>query len=154
MQGFPVIPVLRELFPFRMISDTRIRVSICKFAKGSHPVRADWLGPPWSSAGKPGFAWSGWISIVVTATRPVPCSHFGISRQTFYRWQRRYDPFDLSRWNIARIVLIANATANGEKNLQHRPPPSVPRLPNPAAVPAANLIPTKGMKSVTNLQDE
>ena len=24
------------------------------------------------------------------------CRHFGISRQTFYRWQRRYDPFDLS----------------------------------------------------------
>lgn len=23
------------------------------------------------------------------------CRHFGISRQTFYRWQRRYDPFDL-----------------------------------------------------------
>jgi putative transposase len=24
------------------------------------------------------------------------CRHFGISRQTFYRWQRRYDRFDLS----------------------------------------------------------
>ena len=23
------------------------------------------------------------------------CRHFGISRQTFYRWQRRYDPLDL-----------------------------------------------------------
>jgi putative transposase len=23
------------------------------------------------------------------------CRHFGISRQTFYRWQRRYDPYDL-----------------------------------------------------------
>jgi len=22
--------------------------------------------------------------------------HFGISRQTFYRWQRRYDPYDLN----------------------------------------------------------
>jgi transposase InsO family protein len=43
------------------------------------------------------------------------CSHFGISRQTFYRWQRRYDPFDLSTWNLARIVPIANATVNGEK---------------------------------------
>ena len=29
-----------------------------------------------------------------------------------------------------------------------------PRLPNPAAVPAANLIPSKGMKSVANLLDE
>jgi transposase len=24
------------------------------------------------------------------------CRHFGISRQTFYRWQGRYDPLDLS----------------------------------------------------------
>src|SRR5258708_8793755 len=24
------------------------------------------------------------------------CRHFGISRQTFYRWQRRYDPLDLT----------------------------------------------------------
>lgn len=24
------------------------------------------------------------------------CRHFGIARQTFYRWKRRYDPFDLS----------------------------------------------------------
>jgi putative transposase len=27
----------------------------------------------------------------------LTCRHFGISRQTFYRWQRRYDPMDLSR---------------------------------------------------------
>ncbi len=26
----------------------------------------------------------------------LTCRHFGISRQTFYRWQRRYDPQDLS----------------------------------------------------------
>ena len=24
------------------------------------------------------------------------CRHFGIARQTFYRWQRRYDPLDLT----------------------------------------------------------
>ena len=24
------------------------------------------------------------------------CRHFGISRQTFYRWQQRYDPYDLT----------------------------------------------------------
>ena len=24
------------------------------------------------------------------------CRHFGIRRQTFYRWQRRYDPYDLT----------------------------------------------------------
>ena len=32
------------------------------------------------------------------------CRHFGISRQTFYRWQRRYDALDLSSWNRAAIV--------------------------------------------------
>ena len=26
----------------------------------------------------------------------LTCRHFGISRQTFYRWQRRYDAFDLT----------------------------------------------------------
>ena len=26
----------------------------------------------------------------------LTCRHFGISRQTFYRWQRRYDPYDLT----------------------------------------------------------
>jgi putative transposase len=29
------------------------------------------------------------------------CRHFGISRQTFYRWQRRYDPFDLTTLEAA-----------------------------------------------------
>ena len=48
---------------------------------------------------------------------------------------------------------IANSTPLG-KDLQYRPPPSGPRLPNPAAVPAATRTPSKGMKSVTNLLDE
>jgi len=26
----------------------------------------------------------------------LTCRHFGISRQTFYRWQKRYDPYNLS----------------------------------------------------------
>jgi len=29
------------------------------------------------------------------------CRHFGISRQTFYRWQRRYDPYDLTSLEAA-----------------------------------------------------
>jgi putative transposase len=29
------------------------------------------------------------------------CRHFGISRQTFYRWLRRYDPFDLTTLEAA-----------------------------------------------------
>jgi putative transposase len=31
-----------------------------------------------------------------TQNAALTCRHFGISRQTFYRWQRRYDPLDLS----------------------------------------------------------
>ena len=27
----------------------------------------------------------------------LTCRYFGISRQTFYRWKRRYDPDDLKR---------------------------------------------------------
>jgi hypothetical protein len=26
----------------------------------------------------------------------LTCRHFGISRQAFYRWQRRYDPLDVT----------------------------------------------------------
>ena len=40
------------------------------------------------------------------------------------------------------------------KDLQHRAPSPVARLLNPAAVPAAGFISTKGMKSVTDLLDE
>src|SRR3981189_2304146 len=31
-----------------------------------------------------------------TGNVALTCRHFGISRQTFYRWQRRYDPLDLT----------------------------------------------------------
>jgi len=26
----------------------------------------------------------------------LTCRHFGIARQTFYRWRQRYDPYDLT----------------------------------------------------------
>jgi putative transposase len=31
-----------------------------------------------------------------TENAALTCRHFGISRQTFYRWRRRYDPMDLT----------------------------------------------------------
>jgi transposase-like protein len=34
------------------------------------------------------------------------CRHFGISRQTFYRWQRRYDPFDLTSLEAGSSVCV------------------------------------------------
>ena len=43
-----------DIVPFRMIGDTRIEVPIRKFTTEKHAVRAYWLEPAWSSAGKPG----------------------------------------------------------------------------------------------------
>ncbi len=40
------------------------------------------------------------------------------------------------------------------EKIYNRPPSSGARLPNSAAIPAPELIPTKGMKSVTQLLDE
>ena len=39
-----------------------------------------------------------WFDYYETHGRKVAltCRYFGISRQTFYRWQPRYDPLDLS----------------------------------------------------------
>ncbi len=39
-----------------------------------------------------------WMDFYRTHGRNITfsCRHFGISRQTFYRWKRRYDPHDLS----------------------------------------------------------
>jgi hypothetical protein len=50
-----------DVVPFRMIGDTRIEVPIRKCTTEKHTVRADWLEPAWSSAGKPGrvrLAWT------------------------------------------------------------------------------------------------
>lgn len=39
----------------------------------------------------------GWMDFYrETGNAALTCRHFGISRQTFYRWQRRYDPMDLT----------------------------------------------------------
>ena len=46
--------------------------------RGSRPLGADGLSSP----------------LCQNAART--CRHFGISRQTFYRWQRRYDPQNLA----------------------------------------------------------
>ena len=39
-----------------------------------------------------------WIDFYLSDRRnaALTCRHFAISRQTFYRWWRRYDPLDLS----------------------------------------------------------
>ena len=73
------------MFPSRMISDTRIRVSICKFTAGKHAVRADWLGSAWDSTEAGPVGLDGFLSRQ-SQRNHGPYRHFGISRQTFYRW--------------------------------------------------------------------
>jgi hypothetical protein len=41
------------------------------------------------------------------------CRHFGICRQTFHRWQKRYDPIDLRSWRSAVIVLTTAGSRLG-----------------------------------------
>src|SRR6266853_1850937 len=76
------------------------------------------------------------------------------------QWRRRTRPSHPQRGVLPDHGLFAGdekaqsrAAALGE-DLQHRPPSSGHRLPNPTTVPASELIPTKGMKSVTHLLDE
>ena len=80
-------------------------------ARGFEPT---WLGSAWDSSreARVRLAWMDFYRDSHNVART--CRHFGISRQTFYCWQRRYDRFDLSAcWNLAPIVLIADASRLG-----------------------------------------
>ncbi|HET8624433.1 MAG TPA: helix-turn-helix domain-containing protein [Gemmatimonadales bacterium] len=61
------------------------------YVSNHHP--GAWVAPA-TKAGRQRLKWFDWHG---THGRNVSltCRHFGISRQTFYRWQRRYDPRDL-----------------------------------------------------------
>jgi len=52
------------------------------------------VGVELSRAGRVRLAWMDFCRDSGNVART--CRHFGISRQTFYRWQRRYDPNDLT----------------------------------------------------------
>jgi putative transposase len=52
------------------------------------------VGVELSRTGRVRLAWMDFYR--VTQNVALTCRHFGISRQTFYRWQRRYDPHDLA----------------------------------------------------------
>ena len=71
-------------------------MSKCKFAKENHPVRTDLArtGVELSREARVRLAWMDFYRDSGNVART--CRHFGISRQTFYRWQRRYDPYDLT----------------------------------------------------------
>lgn len=51
-------------------------------------------GPELSRAARVRLAWMDYYHLHGNAA--LTCRHFGISRQTFYRWKRRYDPHHLA----------------------------------------------------------
>ena len=84
------------MFPFRMISDTRIE---CRHADSR------WSGSPCAPVGaRRGKELSREARVRLDCMdfyhrcRNVArtCRHFGISRQTFYRWHRRYNSYNLT----------------------------------------------------------
>src|SRR5438132_5357047 len=84
------------MFPFRMISDTRIE---CRHADSR------WSGSPCAPVGarrgkelsreaRVRLDWMDFYHRCRNVART--CRHFGISRKTFYRWHRRYNPYNLT----------------------------------------------------------
>src|SRR5438445_129228 len=84
------------MFPFRMISDTRIE---CRHADSR------WSGSPCAPVGarrgkelsreaRVRLDWMDFYHRCRNVART--CRHFGISRQTFYRWHRRYNSYNLT----------------------------------------------------------
>ena len=111
------VEIFRCMFPFRMISDTRTE---CRHADSR------WSGSPCAPVGaRRGKELSREARVRLDCMdfyhrcRNVArtCRHFGISRQTFYRWHRRYNPYNLN-------TLEARS-----------PPPSSPP-PSPLSLPA------------------
>ena len=60
------------------------------------PMRRVAQHPP-PTLSRPAKTRLGWFDYYARHGRKVSltCRHFGISRETFYRWQRRYSPADL-----------------------------------------------------------
>src|SRR6202022_2754069 len=88
-------PHAGRLFSFRMIGDTRYSVGM-QIREG-RPPRSGQLkrvGVELGRAAKVRLMWMDYYR--ATENVALTCRHFGISRQTFYRWQRRYDPLDLT----------------------------------------------------------
>ena len=85
-------------------------MSVCKFAKGNHPVRASWAqtGVELSREARVRLHWMEIYRRCRNVART--CRRFGISHQTFYRWQRRYD-LRLARGS--RLVLVADVSKLG-----------------------------------------
>ena len=65
-----------------------------KAGKPPRSVQLKTIGVDLSREGRTRLAWMDFYR--ETKNVALTCRRFGISRQTFYRWQRRYDPRDLS----------------------------------------------------------
>src|SRR5713226_127193 len=66
--------------------------------RSGKPPRARQLARLGSELSRAGVLRLQWMTHYLQHDRNATftCRHFGISRQTFYRWWRRYDPHDLS----------------------------------------------------------
>ena len=85
-------------------------MSRCKFAEGNRLVLADYpkVGVERSLEARVRLAWMDCDGGCSNVTHT--CRHFGISRQTFYRRQRRYDRCDLTTLEERTIVLDDDAS--------------------------------------------
>jgi putative transposase len=66
-------------------------------AKSGKPPRSErlkWVGVELSREAQVRLSWMDFYR--QTGNAALTCRHFGISRQTFYRWLKRYEPMDLS----------------------------------------------------------
>lgn len=65
-----------------------------KHGKPSRSWRLKTMGVELSREARARLCWMDFYR--ETENAALTCRHFGISRQTFYRWHRRYDPMDLT----------------------------------------------------------
>ncbi len=120
-----------EVFSFRMIGDIWQSVGM-QIRRGRTP-KARELSPFGCELSRTGQLRLVWMSHYLGHARnaAATCRHFGISRQTFYRWWRRYETLTISPvWRVAPTVLIGVAS-----------PPGLPRRAKPswryvASIPA------------------
>jgi putative transposase len=65
-----------------------------KHGKPPRSARLKWVGVELSREAQVRLSWMDFYR--QTENAALTCRHFGISRQTFYRWHHRYDPMDLT----------------------------------------------------------
>lgn len=71
-----------------------------KSGKPPRSARLKWVGVELSREAQVRLSWMDFYR--QTENAALTCRHFGISRQTFYRWNRRYDAMDLTSLESGR----------------------------------------------------